>query len=227
MIVWLASYPRSGNTLLRIALNRMYGARSSVVYERDGVAERVGAELVGFEEIPEDRAGARRGGVSFIKTHRQRDGKVAEEDAAIYVVRDGRDALVSYARLLSEREPATYEARLREVIEEDSSTGTGGWGVNVLSWIKAPLRTCAVVRFEDLARDPAAVVRRAVERVAPPLEPKAGANIPSFDELAKADAGFFRRGLSGVWREEMPAQIQDLFWKRAGNREAMELLGYN
>ena len=50
MIVWLASFPRSGNTFLRIVLHRHFGVRASVAYDFDGVAERVGmprlAELV-------------------------------------------------------------------------------------------------------------------------------------------------------------------------------------
>ena len=29
MIVWIASYPRSGNSLFRIALHRLYGVRSA------------------------------------------------------------------------------------------------------------------------------------------------------------------------------------------------------
>jgi len=29
VIVWLASYPRSGNTLLRIVLHRLYGAKDA------------------------------------------------------------------------------------------------------------------------------------------------------------------------------------------------------
>lgn len=53
MIVWVSSYPRSGNTFLRIALKHLYGIRTSVIYDVDGVAERVGRDLVGYA----DRAG--------------------------------------------------------------------------------------------------------------------------------------------------------------------------
>lgn len=52
MIVWLSSFPRSGNTFLRIVLHRMYGLRTSVVYDYDGVAERIGRLLVGYEDRP-------------------------------------------------------------------------------------------------------------------------------------------------------------------------------
>jgi hypothetical protein len=56
MIVWLASFPRSGNTFLRIVLHRHFGIRSAVVYDFDGVAERVGRELVGFQARPRSDA---------------------------------------------------------------------------------------------------------------------------------------------------------------------------
>ncbi|MGH9425708.1 MAG: hypothetical protein ACRD2L_05300 [Terriglobia bacterium] len=32
MIVWLASFPRSGNTLVRIILNSVFGLSTSTVY---------------------------------------------------------------------------------------------------------------------------------------------------------------------------------------------------
>src|ERR1700754_5135896 len=50
MIVWLASFPRSGNTFLRIVLHRLYGVRTSTVYDVDGVAERLGKDLIGFTD---------------------------------------------------------------------------------------------------------------------------------------------------------------------------------
>jgi hypothetical protein len=42
VIVWVASFPRSGNTLLRIVLHRLYGIGTSTVYDVDGVAKRLG-----------------------------------------------------------------------------------------------------------------------------------------------------------------------------------------
>jgi hypothetical protein len=37
MIVWLASFPRSGNTMLRILLHRFYGRLSYSLYEEGAV----------------------------------------------------------------------------------------------------------------------------------------------------------------------------------------------
>jgi hypothetical protein len=51
VIVWLDSYPRSGNTLLRIVLRRLYGAPTYGIYDDDPVAQRVGLGLVGYRPI--------------------------------------------------------------------------------------------------------------------------------------------------------------------------------
>src|SRR5690349_13748869 len=110
MIIWLASFPRSGNTFLRILLHRLYGVQSSVVYDVDGVARRLGDGAVGYIDRPgsydEMRAN---NAVHFVKTHRQRDADIDERDGAISLVRDGRDSLVSWARMQSEADPAQFE----------------------------------------------------------------------------------------------------------------------
>ena len=161
MIVWLASYPRSGNTFLRIVLHRVYGVPTYSVYEDDDpVAQRVGPGLVGYRARPADRKVMADGPeVHFVKTHKRRK---TDGHPAIYLVRDGRDAVVSSARLRVRTTPASSEARhgferlLREEITRPylaSQPSSGSWGGNVLSWLDgtAPL---AVLRFEDLVADP-------------------------------------------------------------------------
>lgn len=80
----------------------MYGVRTSVVYDVDGVAERLGSDLIGAVDRPAPIEAMRESDeVYFVKTHRQRDSQVDEADRAICLVRDGRDALVSWARMAS------------------------------------------------------------------------------------------------------------------------------
>jgi hypothetical protein len=133
VIVWVSSFPRSGNTFLRIVLKQLYEVRTSVVYDVDGVAERLGADMVGFTERPAAievmRASTE---VHFVKTHRQRDDQIKETDPATCLVRDGRDALVSWARLTSEADSNRYEPELRRMIASRDTIGTGSWGRNVL-----------------------------------------------------------------------------------------------
>jgi hypothetical protein len=225
VIVWLASFPRTGNTFLRILLHRLYGVRSSVVYDVDGVAQRLGEAMVGFEERPmaydEMRASK---AVHFVKTHRQRDASILDGDSAICLVRDGRDSLVSWARMNSESDSSRFEVELRQMIERDTPTGTGSWGANVLSWLRPETSNRVAIRYEALIADPLGVVTEAMAAVVPQVKPNGGA-APGFAELRGADGLFFRRGVVGSHRDEMPEELHELFWSRPDNAAAMAMLG--
>ena len=101
MIVWLSSFPRSGNTFFRIALHRLYRVPTYVVYDVDGVAEQIGTDLMDARARPGTFEAMRASPeVYFVKTHRRRDDPVIDDqDRAICLVRDGRDCVVSWARL--------------------------------------------------------------------------------------------------------------------------------
>jgi hypothetical protein len=225
VLVWVASFPRSGNTFLRIVLNRRYGMPTSVIYDYDGVADRVGGALIGYTDRPAPLAEMRATAEPhFVKTHRPRDADVDPADHAICLVRDGRDALVSWARMLSEDDPARFSTMLRRRIEAADGRGTGSWGANVLSWLQPPAPHRMLLSYAELIADPAVAVDRVIAVVAPGLRPDRDAAIPSFDELRRVDAGFFRRGVVGSHRDEFPAHLRELFWSRTDNRAAMELL---
>lgn len=223
----MSSFPRSGNTFLRIVLNRLYGVRTSVVYDVDGVAERLGSDLVGFAERPAAIEAMRESNeVHFVKRHRQCDDQVDEMDKAICLVRDGRDALVSWARMASEPEGIRFESELHAMITRRNKVGTGGWGHNVLSWLQPAVPHREVLRYEELAREPTATVERVIAALVPQLRPLADAQIPSFTELQQADDRFFRRGLTGTHRDELPDDLHQLFWTQPDNVAAMRSLGY-
>jgi hypothetical protein len=236
VIIWLASYPRSGNTFLRIVLRRLYGAPTYSVYaDDDPVAQRVGPSLVGYRPKPADRAVMMGGSeIYFTKTHKRRK---KDGCRAIYLIRDGRDAVVSRARLLiSERGAAdidrqtTFETFLREEITRpylEGQPSSGTWGGNVLSWLGEADPSVTLLRYEDLIADPRVSVERAVSSLAPELAPSAGAIIPSFSDLHDVDPLFFRRGVVGAHRDEMPDELHDLFWAQSENATAMRLLRYD
>ncbi|HLU74966.1 MAG TPA: sulfotransferase domain-containing protein [Nonomuraea sp.] len=222
MIIWVASFPRSGNTFLRILLNQLYGVHTSTVYDVDGVAARLGPEVVGYEERPasieEMRASEK---LHFIKTDRQRTW---EEDRAICLVRDGRDSIVSWAHLTGATD---FETELRTIINRRDEIGTGNWGRNVLSWLRPPAPHRIVLRYEDLIREPRRTVERTLATLAPELQPLPDARIPTFAELHQLDGDFFRRGHPGTHTDELPEDLHQLFWSRPDNVTAMELLGYS
>lgn len=220
MIVWLASYPRSGNTFLRIVLHELYGLPTYSVYDDDDpVAQRVGPDLVGWRASEDKSALDASPDVCFVKTHRARVPD--DERSAIVLVRDGRDAVVSHAALRHE------DVRTEVERTPKGEGGHGHWGWMVLSWLEPPAPHRVVLRYEDLVRDPIGVVAPAVRSLLPHLEPDLDARIPTFAELHERDAGFFRRGTTGSHRDELPAALEAAFWARPENERAMQLLGYS
>jgi len=231
VIIWLASYPRSGNTFLRAVLHAVYGLPTYSVYEdNDPVAQRVGPGLVGYQPKPKDRVRmADSDDVFFVKTHKRRK---ADGHRAIYLVRDGRDAVVSHARLRASLEDPSgkrpFEEFLRaEVVRPyDGQPSSGTWGGNVLSWLDGASAPVGIVRYEQLIVDPVSAAMAAVSLLVPALVPTTDAAIPGFADLHAIDPTFFRRGVVGSHADEMPAELHDLFWAQPENAAAMQLLGY-
>src|SRR4029453_245635 len=101
MRVWLASFPRSGNIFARLVLKEVYGIASDTVYpnEAGGKLARFLAETAGDQ--PSDRPW-------FTKTHEI--AAADESSPGVYLVRDGRDAYVSYAHFARHTDPAGHAA---------------------------------------------------------------------------------------------------------------------
>jgi glycosyltransferase involved in cell wall biosynthesis len=160
---------------------------------------------------------------------------------AVYLVRDGRDCVVSlahYRRMLIAEE-TDFEANLIEAIDAAGGSHFGGWSEHVRRWLP---RASVVLKFEDLIADPIG----SIERLRPWLDlpqPRVD-RLPSFRDLRSSDFrygsgvshGFqqterekwrtakFRRGQSGAWKNEMPEPLQLRFLHRHGTELAK--LGY-
>lgn len=227
MQLWLASYPRSGNTFLRILLRHRYAVRSVCTeFERDGPAPRTFRKSA---ILTPDYAGADDPvvpNVTGLKTHALPSNA---NDPALYVVRDGRDSLVSYAHFaltevkglsLDEITPGQVANKVRDLILFPR-LNYGTWSRNVEAWINRP--NTIVLRFEELVSRPAEVVDRAVGELGLRL-PINSDSIPSFEELHRASGKFFRRGTVGTWPEIFSGDLHALFWKHNG--AVMERLGY-
>jgi len=226
MLAWIASYPRSGNSFFRLALFRLHGHRSVREQTRgvkppgsSGLENDLWTELTDAEMAAGD-------GVYFVKTH---ELPRESTNPAIYLVRDGRDSLVSYAwfSLVQHqgvpREEVTPQ-RFREALFNamtDPRGPYGTWGSNVLAWLGRP-RT-HVAKFEEFIRAPEACISEALRALALPGECLDG-RVPAFEELQAARPHHYRRGAVGSWQDEFPADLLDQFWRLHG--EAMEAAGY-
>ncbi len=228
LLIWLASYPRSGNTLLRMVLARDFGYHTCSLYREHEEDDRIelanlfaisAASLVrqAIDADPE---------VHFLKTH-----EVASEDdeyPSIYVVRDGRDAVVSFAHYLIDfvigKDQSQPEQQYRHVLHDvvTCSDMYGGWSRNVETWMQRPRSRRHPV--EELVSQPTQAVAAALRNVnlTPAAQGENGA--VNFQELHRTAPRFFRAGKKGGWQTEMDEDLESAFWHAHG--ATMEVLGY-
>lgn len=223
-MIWLSSYPRSGNTFFRNVLVEVYGLESSSFYDNVGLPEN-------YTDYP------------FVKTHMLPHELVPKDKSipAVHLVRDGRDAIVSMAHQQIEiyNSDNSFRQIIREAIEAAEGSYFGGWSQNVLDWLD---RSTMVVRFEELIVDPITQVDRINSFF--PLPPKNEDNLPTFEALKHGQPKYgrgkrlakdeqeeidiikksFRRGKAFGWRDELDRDLQNLFWSY--HRNTMERLGY-
>jgi len=224
---WLASFPRSGNTFVRNILYEVFGLTSGtwdvnddgVVLEPACFAHPVVKTHMLPQHLPNDTPGIK----------------------AVYLVRDGRDAMVSIAHHRSNivAPGSDFLENLRAAIYAENDSFFGGWSKNVTCWLQ---RADLLVRYEDLIRDPAAATER-IRRLVKLPEPDYS-RIPGFRDLKYGMPRYgsgvdrdlspeerktlteknFRKGKAGAWQEEMPPELADLFWSIHG--DTMLRLGY-
>ncbi|MCK5078657.1 MAG: sulfotransferase domain-containing protein [Bacteroidales bacterium] len=249
----LASFPRSGNTFLRNILLDVFGVYSwnNINVYNKGLKEfRKLEKLNALNAITapgERKLNKLKEQFAFaaIKTHEVPKNilPICNPDAKIiYLLRDGRDALVSMAHHRKDIiEPGSdFLKNLKEALWAPMGSYFGGWGANVEQWTEI---ADLVIYFEDLVNDPEKEIRRLQEVLDLP-EPKMD-RIPTFDSqrnggshfggkkrkrLSKEEQDdfnqrFFRSGQSGGWKQDMPEEIQEKFWKKYGS--VMTKMGYS
>jgi len=197
-IHWIASYPKSGNTLIRLMLSSLIAGRSVPLAEistphvrslvgrfRETAADGATADVAGL--VDRSRAAqteARAGGDVFLKTHAAtlRFGDVDYIDwsataSFIYILRDPRDVALSFAHHtgapLAEAVRVMCDPKAAPGAEGDFFEPLSTWENHVKSWLAAPKTySRLVLRFEDIVAD-----RR-----------KAVATLNSFYRLGRSEA---------------------------------------
>jgi hypothetical protein len=220
MKVWVASFPRSGNKFCRTVLRSVFGVPSSTMYvpQHKHVLSAANQDV----SITQTDAGHETGGFSFVKTHELPEA--GDSSPAIYVLRDGRDSYVSYTHYTLRKTPDAVDRPFYELMRMlvASQEHFGGWSAHVNSWTKRDAPT-VIVRYEDLLRDAAGTVSAACTHLGITL-PEAGGQMPAFAELHEKKPHIYRKGVSGSWRDEMPPDIEALFWEQHGG--TMTRMGY-
>jgi len=223
MIVWLASYPRSGNTLLRTVLKRCLDLDSFAdepVHVESPL--RTDNTLIGNLELQEPwpqfyaRASQSTERV-LVKTHLP----PRDDSPFIYVVRDGRSAVKSYVKYYEHYVPG-HAANLFRLIAGDDAYGD--WTSHYRAWNERPRARGLLVRFEELVDVSDENLRRLaaflghsgpVERWSNPIQ-----------DLARAEPGFFDGGGKPRFEREQDwsALVDDCFG--FFHHELMAKLGY-
>lgn len=223
-VVWLASYPRSGNTLTRRMIHDATGWPTFSIYHDNRIVDSE-REKLGHVELakwdwtkPNWQPLSPPGHPMFVKTH-EWPGR-GDRRAAILIVRDGRDVCASYARYLVEKAGYANQATaLEDVIQGRFQRGLWGeWNHRWLAY-DGPLR---VLKYEEILKSPD-VLSRCINDICGDGVIRE-MSIPSLEQSRAADPGFFHRGGSW-WREVFSAKQLTTFWKIHG--ETMRRLGYH
>jgi hypothetical protein len=226
VIVWLASYPRSGNTWVRIVCERELGLATESLYPEDSPEDVARGPRWPLRRSPAfDPSDHRADDASLlVKTHE----RPHDDSPALAIVRDGRDAIVSYAHLILDTAPAEAGGRdlgqLAELLIE-SDGYFGGWSAHVTAWEERAAPT-EWLRYEDLFESPVARIRSALTGLGMEADARSAQAraTPAFSELKADTPWFFRSGRVGAWRAELPERLERRFWER--HAAAMERFGY-
>ena len=229
---YIVSYPRSGNTWMRTILANVIDPSIETDPERrlaliPGVSIRTVRRINALESP------------RLLKSHGKFMGRVPR---ALYLVRDGRDALVSLYHMRIVRPGHTDRVSFADFCRRYFRGDLGErWDQNVLSWLEDGVRkmgsSLLVLRFEDLKADvPGRVaevtaffgIEATPEQIAAAI---AKASLERLRETERARMGelapersLYRGGKAGQWRDLMTRDIADRFMARS--RAALSAAGY-
>jgi hypothetical protein len=163
-----------------------------------------------------------------------------EYKRVIYLLRDGRDAMVSYYHFTKALEHKPNLDFL-ELVRSVPGRFPGSWNDHVEQWLKNPYQAqIQIVRYEELLAKPVETLKTCcdyfgIERDTPFLE-----RVVKQAEFSKmktreakmgwankqwpAEEAFIRRGIAGSFKDEMPPEVLQEFLRQAG--DTMRKVGY-
>ena len=184
MIVWIASYPKSGNTWVRSFLTSyLYDKKEKFNLDTLDNIDQF-PRLKNFLDIDEEPNNLLEisklwitaqnrinlsNDVTFLKTHHAmctiQNNPFTNRDntlGAIYIVRDPRDVVISYSGHLNSNYKETIEGmvsgKMQTVLVDDKKERAlaliGNWSENYNSWKNFNLKKKIIVRYEDLVNKP-------------------------------------------------------------------------
>ena len=212
MIVWLSSYPRSGNTFFRVLLNSVFEIKTYSIYgdKLDIGADKATSDVVGHAFLPQDYDLEKlrdEEAIYYIKTHDLPNQKILPEDKVIYLIRDGRESTLSYEKYTN-----TFVQSDKSLIDViNGNINFGSWGDHVQAWDPLSRPNTLLIKFEELTQDPT----NQLESISHFLGAQPISNsIPTFEELQKINPKFFRSGKKDSWKDIYTKNELNIFWAK-------------
>ncbi|GEM_PF-6690656 len=130
MIVWLVSYPQSGDALVRHLLHQIFGIEVETVEE-----QKQSLTTLRQADTP-----------TYLTTHHHPDQTIYPEDKVLYLLRDGRESTLLYYQAIAS------DYTLREVIVGE--VPLGNWGTHLGAWDPQQRPNTLLIHYEKLLQDP-------------------------------------------------------------------------
>lgn len=265
---WLASFPKSGNTWARRLYSRVKLGVSGLnindeatILDNQVYAHKVAAPLDLADMTPEQKLFLRYTALLHImaraphtplvlKTHNanirvKHVDLIPEEmsEAAVYLIRDPRDVVISYAEHTGNDLDDMIDGMNKPGhMVEQSDTGIyhylTTWSMHVKTWVDDSTFPVTVIRYEDLLTDPFTEFGRMLDTfglevdddtLAASIEDMKFANLKRQEQEggfieASRHTKFFKRGTSGGWKETLtPEQVERI---ENDHGEIMTRFGY-
>lgn len=225
--IFIVGYPKSGNTWMQHII-------ASLVFQINPstMPDKLVQDLV--PDIYHIKYFKRYWYFAFFKSH---ELPKPEYKKVIYLVRDGRDAMISYYHYLNkvENKPTT----LKQLIENEDIFPSK-WHIHLQSWKENPYNSEIIfVKYEDLLANTLKELKRIcdflnIERKQEVLEMVAtGCNFSNMKAKNEEfgwghriikNNSFFRNGRRGDYLSEMPIELKEKFEKES--IEMLKMYGY-
>ena len=220
--IFLVAFPKSGITWLQsLVAGLQYGI------DTEFLPDKLVQEIV--PDIYDKKYYKRFGDIKIFKSH-----ELPQESykRVIYLVRDGRDAMVSYLHF---NHKWNINVTLEEMIKENKNVYPAPWWQHVKAWTENPYNSeILYIRYEDLLENTAKELKRICEFIGIERDDElikriaTGSTFDKMKQKAKKYDGlghsrwqgekgqeFFRKGKSGTYKEEMPENLIEYFTEKA------------
>lgn len=220
--IFVVGYPKSGNTWFQnLIAGLVFGV--DLEYARDTFVQELTPDV-------HARLYYKRFQVPmYFKSHHL---PCPEYRRVIYLLRDGRDALVSYYHYLTAM--GGKEVDLATMISTGEGLFPSKWHEHVTAWLANPYQAdMMVVKYEDLMDSGLRQLSKVCEfaniyrderAITKALEDASFSNMRHREETSgwddrgawPSDKHFVRRGKIGSYKDEMPVDVQTAFISQAG-----------